>query len=713
MRILKNTSSLVFLVVLVWLWIAMAHSVHAQCTRSCGVPPATPGSFVTLYTFAGQPDGANPQASLIQDRAGNLYGTTKTGGSSNLGTIFKLDPGGTETILYSFTGAPDGANPVAGLILDSAGNLYGPTENGGVIGGACPGSDGCGVVFKVDGTGKETVLYSFTGGADGWSPLGALVADSLGNLYGTTVSGGDVGPGVVFKLDPNGKETVLHSFSGGSTDGANPAAAVILDEAGNIHGTTSSGGTLNCTTGGFNTPVRTIGCGTVFKLDSTAAESILYSFPGGNSGPGDAFPNSRLVPDAAGNLYGTTSAGGDAAKVGGRCYVIPMNPPQPNVDIFCGTVFKMDTKGTVTVLHNFAGQKDGASPRGDLVLDAAGNLYGTTYYGGTGDCVESGDRPGSPPVDVGCGTIFKIDPAGNEIVLYNFPSWADGLPDAGLLLDSAGNLYGTTSGGSFSSGTVFRFTPLQTFSLSVVLAGSGSGTVTSNPVGISCGAQCSATFEAGITVTLTTAPASGSTFSGWSGACSGSADCTLALSAAESVTATFAASDFSLNPASGSLTVQPGSQVNDVIGISPQSGAFNGAIQFSCTVMGPAPMPTCGVSPSSVTPGANPASTTLTVSAPTGIAGATPSVDWRFWRPAFSALFGLAIFAIILVAGVQKQRWQSWALRVLLLLLVGTQAGCGGSSNNSKGPLGYSVIVTGSANAGALQHTVQISVSVK
>jgi len=712
MRMLKNPSSLVFFVVPVCLGIAMVQSVRAQCTRSCGSPPPTPGSFVTLYTFAGQPDGANPQASLIPDLAGNLYGTTKTGGSSNLGTIFKLDPSGAETILYSFTGPPDGANPVAGLILDSAGNLYGTTENGGVIGGACPGSNGCGVVFKVDATGKETVLYSFTGAADGWSPLGALVEDSLGNLYGTTLHGGAVGPGVVFKLEPNGNETVLHSFSGGSTDGAIPAAAVILDESGNIYGTTSSGGTLNCTTGGFNTPLRTIGCGTVFKLDSTAPESILYSFLGGNSGPGAAFPSSRLVRETAGNFYGTTFAGGDAANVGGRCYVIPMNPPQPNVDIFCGTVFKVDATGTATVLHNFAGQKDGASPRGDLVLDAAGNLYGTTYYGGTGDCVEVGNRPGSPPVDVGCGTIFKIDPAGNETVLYNFPTWVDGLPDAGLFLDSAGNLYGTTSGNSSSSGTVFRFTPPETFSVSVVLAGSGSGTVTSNPVGISCGTQCSATFVGGIAVTLTSAPASSSTFSGWSGACSGSAACTLTLAAVESVTATFVASDFSLSPASGSLTVQAGSQVNDVIGISPQSGAFNSAIQFSCTVMGPAPMPTCGVSPSSVTPGANPANTTLTVSAPSGNAGVTTSIDWRFCRQAFTALFGLAIFARTLVAGVKKQRWQSWALHSFLLLLIGTLAGCGGSSNNT-GPLSYAVTVTGSANAGALQHSVQINVSVQ
>jgi uncharacterized repeat protein (TIGR03803 family) len=682
----------------------MEQSVHAQCTRCGGSPPPTPGSFVTLYTFEGQPDGADPQASLIQDLEGNLYGTTKTGGSSNLGTVFKLDAIGIETILYSFTGAPDGANPVTALILDSAGNLYGTTESGGIIGGTCPGNNGCGVVFKVDATGKETVLYSFTGAADGWSPLGALVEDSLGNLYGTTVSGGAVGPGVVFKLDPNGKETVLHSFSGGSTDGANPSASVTLDDSGNIYGTTSSGGTLNCTTGGFNTPLRTIGCGTVFKLDSTAAESILYSFPG-DSNSGAAFPNSRLARDAAGSLYGTTSAGG------GHCYVIAMMPPQPNVDIFCGTVFKVDAMGSVTVLHTFRGQNDGASPRGDLVLDAAGNLYGTTYYGGTGNCVVEGTF--GLPVDVGCGTIFKIDPAGNETVLYTFPSFADGSPNAGLLLDSAGNLYGTASGNSSSSGTVFRLRQSETFSLSVVLSGSGSGTVTSSPTGISCGSQCSATFVGGIAVTLTPAPASSSTFSGWSGACSGSADCTLTLAAAESVTATFAASDFSLSPESGNLTLQPASQVNDIIAISLPSGAFNSAIQFSCTVMGPAPTPTCGISPSSMTPGANPANTTLTISAPSGNAGLPTSIDWKFWWQAFAALVGLAIFAMTLVGGVKKHNWQAWALRGFILLLLGMQAGCGSNNSSTKGPLSYSVTVTGSANAGALQHSAQINVTMQ
>jgi uncharacterized repeat protein (TIGR03803 family) len=161
-------------------------NAHAQCTRSCGIPPP---QFVTVHTFTGQPDGANPQASLVEDAAGNFYGTTEAGGTFNLGTVFKLDASGAETILYSFAGPPDGANPVAELIRDSAGNLYGTTPKGGITGGVC-GTDGCGVVFKVDATGKETVLYSFTGNPDGWNPLAELVQDSSGNLYGTTLYSG-------------------------------------------------------------------------------------------------------------------------------------------------------------------------------------------------------------------------------------------------------------------------------------------------------------------------------------------------------------------------------------------------------------------------------------------------------------------------------------------------------------------------------------------
>jgi uncharacterized repeat protein (TIGR03803 family) len=232
---------------------------------------------------------------LIRDKAGNLYGTTGGGGPSGYGTVFKLDPSGTETVLHFFGGPPDGIAPIAGLIMDSKGNLYGATWWGGI---------GYGTVYKVDANGKETVLYSFTGGADGGYPYGGLVRDSKGNLYGTTEYGGPgsgtceggdypAGCGTVFKVDPSGKETVIYSFTG-TPDGYYPLGGLVRDAAGNLYGTTSEGGKL--------------GFGTVFKVSPNAKRSLLHSFRGG---PKDgANPNGGVIRDAGGNFYGTTYAGG-------------------------------------------------------------------------------------------------------------------------------------------------------------------------------------------------------------------------------------------------------------------------------------------------------------------------------------------------------------------------------------------------------------------
>jgi len=308
---------------------------------------------------------------LVRDNAGNLYGTTSTGGGHGFGVVFKLDTTGRETVLHSFTGGADGANPNfgdPGLLRDVAGNLYGTTGAGGDL--ACrfvpalPSSlsfPGCGVVFKLGTTGKETVLHSFTGGADGADPATGLVRDAAGNLYGNTGAGGDLacgggsGCGVVFKLDTTGKETVLHRFTGGA-DGAAPstAAGLVRDAAGNLYGNTFTGGHGTCPGG----------CGVVFKLGTTGKETVLHSFTGGSDG---AAPEAGLVRDNAGNLYGTTDSGGDLACGSG---------------FGCGVVFKLDTTGKEIVLHKFTGGKDGAFPAGRLVRDSAGNLYGTTQSGG-------------------------------------------------------------------------------------------------------------------------------------------------------------------------------------------------------------------------------------------------------------------------------------------------------------------------------------------
>jgi uncharacterized repeat protein (TIGR03803 family) len=314
-----------------------------------------------IHRFTGGADGGAPQAGLIRDSLGNLYGTTYSGGKSGDGVVFKLT-GNREKVLHSFSGT-DGSHPTAGLVRDKAGNLYGTT----FYGGSAP--CGCGTVFKLDPAGTETVLYSFTGGADGKFPSGKLLLDAAGNLYGTTSEGGIVncdnltdGCGVVFKVAPTGTETLLYNFNGGS-DGAEPHAGLIRDSAGNFYGTGFSAGDLsrNC--------ALNHGCGVVFGLSKTGAESALYTFTNGTDG---ANPAGGLVRDSAGNLYGTT-------KLGGAGF---------------GVVFKLDSTGGETVLYTFTGNNDGAGPVTGLVRDSAGNLYGTAVFGG----------------DSSEGVVFKITP---------------------------------------------------------------------------------------------------------------------------------------------------------------------------------------------------------------------------------------------------------------------------------------------------------------
>ena len=383
-------------------------------------------NLTVLHSFTGYPDGSNPYAGLVLDASGNLYGTTYYGGSGSCngvgcGTVFEVASTGKETVLHSFTGSPEGTNPYAGVTLDASGNLYGTTEFGGSSSNCVDGyGSGCGVVFKVDSTGKETVLYNFTGSPDGAGPSAGLIGDSTGNLFGTTAFGGTnpdcpgtlPGCGVVFKLDTSGKESLLYSFNG-SSDGTEPYAGLVRDASDNLYGTTISGG------------YQLSAFGTVFKVDSTGREKTLYAFRGP---PSDGeYPVAGLIRDNVGNLYGTTSYGGNTGY--GICY---------SGDQTCGTVFKVDTNGKETILYYFcsvSGCADGANPFGGLVADAAGNLYGTTMVGG-----------------YGYGTVFKLNTAGKETVLHNFTGQDGANPTAVLVRDEAGNLYGTTYG----AGMVFK-----------------------------------------------------------------------------------------------------------------------------------------------------------------------------------------------------------------------------------------------------------------
>ena len=374
-------------------------------------PLAHAQTFSVVHDFGGS-DGGWHLAGLIIDGAGNLYGTTSNGGTAEKGVVFKVDSRGQETVLYSFTGGADGADPEASLVMDAAGNLYGTTNAGGTA--------GAGTVFKLTQKRKETVLYSFTGKTDGANPQAALVMDAAGNLYGTTSAGGASGNGTVFKLTPKKtgskwREKVLYSFGSG-TDGAIPVASVTLDTAGKLYGTTSAGGSS--------------GYGTVFRLKPTKSgwkERILYNFQGGDDG---TIPYAGLIFDQSGNLYGATTQGGTGAG---------------------GTVFEpTPSNGSwrFSVLYALPGWGIIAGPFRNLFLDASGKIYGTTHCDGANEA----------------GTVFELTPSSGAwtyTLLYDFTGGSDcQYSYSNPVFDKHGSLYGTTNqGGTNGWGVVFKITP--------------------------------------------------------------------------------------------------------------------------------------------------------------------------------------------------------------------------------------------------------------
>lgn len=436
---------------------AAASSGRGVCKPNCGaVIKLTQGSrgywsHSTVYDFPVQKDGAMSYSNLIADGSGNLYGTTEYGGDTacnyplGCGTAFKLtqrrDGSWKKQVLHNFNcDNGDGGFPVAGLIFDSAGILYGTTQTGGANGCRLTSNPMGGTVFALSllpgGAWRETILFAFTEQSQGDGPTGGVIFGKDGKLYGTTVEGGGVDAGTVFQLSPvrrgPWKETVLYNFTnfqGG--DGASPQAALIFDSHGDLYGTTTGGGRVY------------IYAGTIFKLmhprghDGTWTERVLYTFLDGEDG---GFPRSALIADAAGNLYGTATQGGAYNA---------------------GVVFELSRgsgrEWTESTLHSFvAVNGDGAFPNGSLVFDGAGNLYGTTSIGGTngGGC-GYGD---------GCGTVFELTPSSGEwteTILERFTGGNDGgEPFAGLLFDQAGNLYGTTLfGGETDQGVLFELKP--------------------------------------------------------------------------------------------------------------------------------------------------------------------------------------------------------------------------------------------------------------
>lgn len=392
-------------------------------------------TYTVIHNFTGADDGAYPYAGLSIDRAGNLYGTTLAGGlvqncrpyENGCGTVFQVKATGSGWMLiplYRFTGAEDGQRPYGRVIIGPNGSLYGTTIGGGSDN--CPG--GCGVVFNLTPPPticrtascpwRERVLYQFAGGTDAFFPAGDLGFGSDGNLYGATTQGGSFGPGTVFKLVPsvgNWTESILYNFTG-QADGGNPYAGVTLDAAGNIYTTTPAGGST--------------GNGAVVQVTHSGSswiEHTLYDFQGGMDG---GAPFDGVIVDPSGNLFGATSYG--AAHGGGGVYEM-----MPSAQ---GWKF--------TSVSNFPGGP-ASGPWGKLLMDAAGNLYGTTQGNSN-----LGDY----------GTAFKLTRSGNgwtETILHRFTGGTDGsTPYSNLVQDGSGNLYGTTNlGGANGFGVVFKIAP--------------------------------------------------------------------------------------------------------------------------------------------------------------------------------------------------------------------------------------------------------------
>jgi uncharacterized repeat protein (TIGR03803 family) len=439
----KSSSTLIAIVALAAFAFTLVPAAHAQ-------------TETILFSLLGTTDGHFSRSGVVFDSVGNLYGTTQYGGGSancslGCGAVYEISPvsggGWTETVLHTFTGGSDGGDPYGGVVVDSAGNVYGTTSQGGNLSASACAPHGCGVVFELSPNGSggwtETVLHAFSGERDGAAPWTGLILDSTGNLYGTTASGGNLtaslcapyGCGVVFELSPvsgGWKENVLHGFVG--TDGWIPFGTLTFDSLGNLYGTTLQGRRTSL--------CQSSGCGVVFELSPVTGgwhEKVLHSFDGTDG----SLIEGGVAFDSAGNLYGTAAYGG--------------GPANGCDGEGCGTCFELSptTHGpwTFTGLHVFSGvgadAKFGYYPSGSLFPASDGSLYGVTDEGGS----------------VLDGVAFKLSLVSGvwkETLIHTFGSTkGDGsVPYNGFVSDAAGNLYGATAtGGANGAGTVFKITP--------------------------------------------------------------------------------------------------------------------------------------------------------------------------------------------------------------------------------------------------------------
>jgi uncharacterized repeat protein (TIGR03803 family) len=365
-------------------------------------------TFTTLYNFSGGSDGNVPFAGVIEVN-GNIYGTTYEGGAGYNGAVFEVTKNGKEKTIHSFGPAPDGNSPQAPLIRASNGKLYAVASFGGA-------NNNYGAVFEVDSTGAENVLHSFAGGtADGCDPEGGLL-EYKGELYGTTTYCGAYGYGVIFRLTLTGKETVIHSFTGGDSDGASPiySSLVVNEKNGTLYGLASEGGksASDCPTG----------CGVLFQMNKKGKVTALHAFAG--SASDGCTPWGTPAFDKNGNLYGTTLLCGANGE---------------------GTLWKITQKGAETILHSFYnGKTDGAQPYGGVAVDSKGNFYGATFSGGT----------------EGSGALYELSGGGDYSVIYSFQYSEGAYPVGQVIVDSKDEVYGTASGGGTSgAGTVWKYQP--------------------------------------------------------------------------------------------------------------------------------------------------------------------------------------------------------------------------------------------------------------
>ncbi len=392
------------------LWIA---TVFVVFCLAAPISHAQKDTVTTLHSFkAGitAHNGSQPDASLVLGSDGNYYGTTLVGGALDYGTVFKMTPTGSVTILHSFTYGADGAFPTAALVEDSNGSFYGTASSGGVL--------EQGTVFSITAAGRFTTVHQFGDGSvinDGDAPYGGLAQGANGNYYGTTEYGGSVGLGCVFEIATRGQVTILHSFFDGTVpnDGAYPLSSLVLGSDGNFYGTTYGGGS----TGEY---------GTVYSITPNGAVTIVHSFEDGSVANDGSNPHSSLIEATSGNYCGTTAFGG----------------------VGYGAVFEITPKGIVTILHSFGDgstANDGQFPFAGVIQGSDGNFYGTTPIGGA----------------FGLGTAFQVTSGKSETVLHSFGNGAKSgqNPYAGLVQAVDGSFIGTTragGGGVHYDGTAFK-----------------------------------------------------------------------------------------------------------------------------------------------------------------------------------------------------------------------------------------------------------------